>query len=57
MTSSCGPAVVKCLQSADVRYEVEKQPEEYMISFWREVTVAMETEPNKVRNNIHLVVI
>lgn len=48
LSLSCGPAIVKCLQVGDVRYEVDKQPETNMMSFWREVTVATEIESNKV---------
>ena len=44
----CSAATAQRLQQADVRYEVEQQPERHMITFWQGTTVTTETEPRKV---------
>ena len=43
-----GGAILESLQKAGVKYEVQAQPLDNMVSFWREVTEVKELEPRQV---------
>jgi len=48
VSESCGAAILTCLNTSDVRYEVGDQMQPYIISFSREQAVVKESEAKKV---------
>jgi len=48
VSESCGAAILTCLNTIGVRYEVGDQIQPFMISFSREQAVVIESEEKKV---------
>lgn len=48
MNEPCGTTILELLQSNGIKYEVQKQAQPNIITFWRVEAVVTEAEPKKV---------